>query len=213
MKKVLILIICILILSGCNNSISLDFNDKIDTTIDLSFDKSDFEGKVRPLSSDENFEFAVEDILVEARPIIDNYDEMFEKEYLNVESNTVKGRYKYSYTYENFINNDLFNKCFEYPVVEDLGDSLSIYLSGNSKCGEFKILVKADKRMIINNSDSKENNQYVWDVKEDNNEIKFTISKDIIKEKGDTLKLIFYLIIAVIAGIGVFLFSKHLKKK
>ena len=213
MKKILILVLFIFVLTGCSNSITIDFNDKIDTVIDLSFDKSDFEKNVRKLENSESLEYAVEDILIEARPIVDNYDEMFEKEYFKVNSDKLEAKYKYTYTYDNFVNNDLFNKCFDYPVVEDLGDRLAVYLSGTSKCGAFTLNVTANKRLINSNSDSVENGKYIWNIRENNNDIKFTISKSIIKNKVNVLEILLYVILAVVAVVGVILFSKHLKKK
>ena len=82
MKKILIVIMCF-ILVGCTNSISLDFNSKVDADVKFSFTASEF---IKHQGSEEYAEYnnaeiaeEIEAIINEARPIKDNYDELFEE--------------------------------------------------------------------------------------------------------------------------------------
>lgn len=209
MKKLLILLLFVFVLTGCNNSLKLDFNDNVDATIELSFNKDDYIKNVSSIGNETNFKYAIEDIIVESRPIKNNYDEMF-KGNINITNSECEGEYKYTYTYETFKNNAIFDRCFEYSDIIEENDKYIIYLKGKSSCGEFEFRVKADNRMLNNNSNKSKNGEYIWKVSNDKNDIQFDISKDVIKNTGISLGNIISIIITIgLGGLAFFIYKKN----
>ncbi len=199
MKKGLILILICFILAGCTNKLTIDFNDKIDTKIEFSFTEVEYNQSGMD----------IEAIINEARPIKDSYDEIYKEVSYSDQNGNYKGEYSYTYTYDNFKENDILKRCFEYAAVEEDDKTIFIYLKGKSECAPFTLNVKADNRMMSNNADEKSNNEYIWNVQKENNDIHFNISKEILKNNIFTLQNILF----VLVGIGIVIGIIYLKKK
>ncbi len=209
MKKIFILFISILLLTGCNNEIEIDFDNDIQTKINLSFSLNDYNKYTDNKLNNEELKMLVESIYSEARPINDSYDELFKINKSNIKGNNYDLEYGYNYTYSNFKNNALFKRCFDNAVIEDDNNKIYVYLYGESKCGPFKLKIKSNDRMLNNNSDETSNNEYIWNVKEDNNEIRFNISKSVVdSKKGITSN-----VILIIISICIIIFAFILKNK
>ena len=200
MKKIIILFSIILILSGCNNSLTINFNDKINTKIELHI----------PIK-DDNTQDKIQAILSEARPLKNSYDEMFKETKLSTSNVIYEAEYEYDYTYSNFKDNKVLSSCFEYSSIQDLDDKLYINLSGNSNCSTFKLTIKADKRMLENNAQEKTNDEYIWNINEENNDVEFYISKDKTNNSLSTWNII-SIILAIILGLLLFIFKNKIKK-
>lgn len=211
MKKVFIIILFCFILTGCNNKYSIDFNDKIDTTIDFSFSSSEYKNQMNSTSKD--IDPDVKAMISEMRPLTDSYDELFEEVKLNDSNYSYEGTYKYTYTYSNFVKNAMIERCFEYPVIEDDDKKIYVYLSGNSDCAPFELNVKADSRMLTNNAEIKKDGQYIWNVKKENNDIRFYISKEPVNNSIISTKNIIYIILGVITTVSIIIYSKKIKGK
>lgn len=211
MKKLLILLLFTLVLTGCNNTLSLDFNDKIDAKIELSFSLGDYMNNVNEPTNKENLIYSIDAIKSEARPLKDSYDIFFTTEVLNKEGDNYTGEYTYSYTYSNFKNNTILDKCFENFIYEEDDNAVHIYLNGESMCAPFKLKVKSDNRMLLNNSTDKNKGEYIWEVKDKENDIRFDISKAPIEAKEFKTSNIIYIILAIILSAGVYFLNKKLK--
>ena len=208
MKKCIIILFCF-ILVGCTNKITLDFNDKIDAKIEFSFSEREY----KILKGDsEDISGEVEAIMNEIRPIKDSYDEVFEEVRYSDENNNYSGEYKYTYTYDNFKDNDLFKRCFEYAAVEEDDKTIFVYLKGSSECSPFELRVKANNRMLSNNAIDKESDEYIWNVEKENNDIHFNISKTKIGNRLFTLTNIFYFVLAVAIAFGIYYLKNKNKK-
>ena len=216
MKKILIVIMCF-ILVGCTNSISLDFNSKVDADVKFSFTASEF---IKHQGSEEYAEYnnaeiaeEIEAIINEARPIKDNYDELFEEVKYDSKDDKFEGEYKYKYTYDDFVNNTIFTKCFEYSAVEEVNNSLYVYLKGKSDCAPLELRVKASGRMVSDNANKKSKGEYIWEVKEKDNDIQFKISRSRKISKLFSFSNFFYIILAVGAVFGIIYLNKKTKKQ
>ena len=212
MKKILIVVLFVFILTGCNNVVSVDFNSNIDTKINVSFTLDEYKQYSGSLSDRENLDEEIDAIISEMRPISDNYDEMFKENSMNRNGYTYTGEFEYTYNYANFRYSELFNRCFDSFVVDEEDNLIHIFLKGDSICAPFTLKVKAVDRMLNNNADSSNKGEYTWEVKKEDNEIKFDISKNPIEPSGLSTKSIIYVIIAIIMGIAAFIFSGKLKK-
>lgn len=211
MKKLLIVLLFTLILTGCNNTISLDFNDKIDAKIELSFSLGDYMNHVNEPTNKENLKYSIDAIVSEARPLNNSYDELFTTAILNNTGDNYTGEYAYSYTYSNFKNNTILERCFENVIYEEDDNTIHILLNGDSICAPFKLKIKSDNRMILNNSTEKVKGEYVWDVKDKENDIRFDISKNIVESKEFKISNIIYIVLVVILIILIYLFNKKVK--
>lgn len=216
MKKILIVIMCF-ILVGCTNSISLDFNSKVEADIRFSFTASEF---IKHQGSEEYAEYdnteiaeEVEAIINEARPIKDNYDELFEEVKYESKNDKFEGEYKYKYTYDDFTNNNLLTKCFEYAAVEEVNNTIYVYLKGKSDCAPLELRVKASGRMLNNNAEKKSKGEYIWEVKSKDNDIQFNISKSRKISKIFSFSNFFYVVLAVGAAFGLIYLNKKTKKQ
>lgn len=209
MKKSLIILLFCFILAGCSNKLSIDFNDQIDTKIEFSFNSNEYREHYNSSSNDVSDE--IEAIINEVRPLNDSYDEMFKEVKYENNNGSFNGEYTYTYTYSNFKDNAILKKCFEYAAVEEENNKIFVYLKGHSDCAPFELRVKADNRMLSNNANTKENNEYIWKVESDNNDIHFNISKEIIKNNLFSLSNILYLLLAIIMILVILILKKKNK--
>ena len=102
MKKILIIVLFVFILTGCNNVVSVDFNSNIDTKINVSFTLDEYKQYSGSLSDRENLDEEIDAIISEMRPISDNYDEMFKENSMNRNGYTYTGEFEYTYNYANY---------------------------------------------------------------------------------------------------------------
>jgi len=208
MKKLLIILLLCFIVTGCNNVVSFDFNDEIDTKIEVSFTVSDFKKYTNNNSDD--IKDSIDAMISDANPIVDSYDESFiQKSFKNVNDN-YSGEFEYTYTYDNFKDNAIFVRCFETAVIDEDDKKIYVYLKGKSICAPFQLVVTSDGRLLNNNASKRSNGKYIWSVKENNNDIYFNISKEKISASSSKTKHIFSIVLLFII-IGVLFFIK--KKK
>lgn len=209
MKKSLIILICCFILAGCNNTLSLDFTNQIETKVNFSFTANEYKEYRGADASDVSGE--IEAIINEARPLNDSYDELFEEISYSGNNDYYEGEYKYTYTYSNLKDSALLKRCFEYAAIEEENNILHIYLKGNSDCAPFSLKVKADNRMLSNNSNDKNGNEYIWKVEKENNDIWFNISKDIVKKNFFSFKNIVCILLGILIVVGIIILKKRSK--
>ena len=137
---------------------------------------------------------------------INGNTELYKENNYVVGNNYYIASYEYDYNYNNFVNNTILNKCFENFNVKQDTDNIYIKMGGKSICAPFKLSVKADNRMINNNSNNIIDNEYNWNINEYNNDIYMVISKNITNNNSFN---ILYLVLFFI-GIGLIVLLYYL---
>ena len=206
MKKLLI-ILSVLILTGCTNVISVDFNENINTNIKLSFSLEDYKNNhndSKMISNDEARD-SISALRSDIKAFTKTYDGIFTEKEFVVNQDNYSIQYEYTYDYDNFVDNSIFKRCFQYSTIDTKDDTLYVSLKGESICAPFKLEISSNNRMLTNNSNERIKNKYVWNIEKENNDIFFSISKNpIINKNFDILSFIgigFALLIILIAAI------------
>lgn len=218
MKKIVFIFLMLFFLTGCANSVELDFKEDIKARINLSFTLDEFKARLNePNLSDAEAKSRIESIRSFRNAFTDPYSDLLEEKNFGNNGRKYVGVYEYTYSYSNFYDNSVLNNCFESFGVKEDKERLYVFAEGKSKCGPFKLIVKADDRMISSNENSKDENQYVWNVKEENNDIYMAISKTTktkIKVEPSSFNVVDVICCVVALGIGVvaFVFNKKYKE-
>ena len=221
MKKIVFIFLMLFCLTGCANSVEFDFNEDIKAKVSLSFTLDEYKARLaEPNLKDEEVRSRIESIIEFRNAFTDPYSELFEEKSFATNGKNYKGVYEYTYTYTNFSDNSVLNNCFENFGVQEDKEKIYIFAEGKSKCAPFKLIVKAEDRMVSSNENSKDGNLYIWNIKELNNDVYMVISKAtlskpiIVSEKSSFLGVmdLVCLIIAVIICVVVFVLNKKFKE-
>ena len=184
MKKIFLLILFILLLSGCTSNVNYNFKkDIVESTIDFDFTIDEYFEKVNDedISSNMNNKDKEEALLNDKDSIKLNafIDNDIEYSLVKFDNNNYKysGLYKYDYDYTNIKRNYLFN-CFEnYKYSED-ENYYNFELSGNYTCNtDIKLNISSEFGIDNSNSIEIKNGVHSFDIYEENNRIVFSIRK------------------------------------
>lgn len=215
MKKLLFLLVCVILLTGCEASIKYNFDQYIESNVSASFTLDEYKvfannhyGNDFGYEDDSVLRQNIESSKSSINAFINNNSTFYHL--ISYSSNgSYNGSYKYTYTYSNFKDNYFMNYCFDNFIMNEDNDAYYIKASGNSVCSGAKIIITTQDRMINHNSDSVSNNNYIWNIKESNNNIYFSISKTPMSNTGiNTLYIIYFIL-----GIGVAVFAFIIKNK
>ena len=218
MKKIVFIFLMLLCLTGCNNSVEFEFDEEIKAKVNVSFTLDEYKARLdEPNLSNADVRARIESIIEFRNAFTDPYSDLFEEKSFATNGKQYKGVYEYTYTYSNFNDNSVLNNCFESFGVKEEKDSLYIFAEGKSKCAPFKLIVKTDDRMISSNEDNKDGNQYIWNVKDTNNDIYMAISKTIVKKpeiKPNPFNVtdLICCVIALTIGVVAFVINKKYKE-
>lgn len=192
MKKILLMILCLIILSGCSANINVDVlkNGNVKETVILTAEKSDF-------SEDTNFDDVIENYLNAYKDMLDGYkyndvstDNMlsfkFEKEF-----DDVCDYFKSSIFVSNNINTlDCDSSGTRYILNANVNN-----LECGEDCLEGPIIDKATfelssiNRVIKNNSDNVIDNKYEWNFEGTHDKtINLVIDKSVSSKINSTIK-------------------------
>jgi len=215
MKKILLIFCIMFLLTGCSNSVNFDFKDNIDMKINLSFTLNEYKAysnrNSNPFSDDEEARSSIEAIRNDSEAFINGNNVLLnEKSFIN-NGNNYLAVYEYTYSYSTFSKNSILNSCFDFFGVEEDNDNVYVSLSGNSVCAPFKLSIKADNRMINNNSNNIQNNEYIWNIKEKDNNVYFAISKTPMNDMTINSLYIVYFILGLVIAFIAYIIKKRNK--
>lgn len=201
MKKLLISLLLIFLVTGCSCNYTLKIDDKISDELEVTVPNS--------LSSTKKEE--IETSLRNLNPLIDSYEE----EILFNYNKTTKGMndiYKLKYTYDNYMDSTFSALCFQYFNMNETDEYYVINASGKFGClydnEKININIETDKYVSNNNADKVKDNKYTWVIdsnNKDNVNINATIMKNIVDTKPSTGLIIknifkFLMILGLICG-------------
>lgn len=174
MKRLFLLIIISLFLTGCKVEYNLTLDDKLNLLEDINVISSNEKDK----ESLANFSY---NIPIDATA--DDYD-VFEKKietlkYYNIDKNNdkMKINYKYNNTkYDEYNNSMLVNMAYEYISVSKINDK-ELTLSTSKEfmlfndydtLEEVKITIETNYKVLSNNADEVNRHKYIWHLTRDN---------------------------------------------
>lgn len=230
MKKVLFLLVLIILITGCSANVTYEFNDEgIDSTIEFLFNQEEFkkyvnensvheEGRFNTSSETEQF---IRDKYQEITLIAYEENDQFKyynQKNLEKENNKYKYTYNYSFSYDNFEKNYYLKDCFDHFIVVEDDDYYHYSIKGIYSCDNEKYLklnIIAKDKDILSNADTKKDDQHIWNIKKENNDISFSISKG-QKEKNTVINsfhIIGFILITILGIFGFVLYKLINKSK
>lgn len=204
MKKNILLLILILILTGCTSEYNINFdNDEIKENIVVTIPDSSI-----PIYTEEEREanIAPDDPVTpfienDQYPFLNN-EEIKYKKNVDKKGDITTVTLDYTYTHDSFQKARTFKSCFEEPYYEENKDSYTLNFSGNFYClygDELKINLKTNNEVLENNADEVKGNVYTWIVNRDNYQ-KLNINIEISK-KARVFKPVAMIILGIIGTI------------
>lgn len=211
MKKIILLIL-ILLVSGCTTEYNLTIeNNKFNENIKIDISKSliDYTPTIPGVEKDDQITPLIENpVSAFFSTSNKNYDKKVEET-----ENSYNINLKYNYTFDEFKGSNSINSCFE-NIEMNGEDVYYINLNGNFYClysDSIDIKIKTNNEVIRHNADRKEGNTYIWNIHSGNSnnvDILFEVSKD-IKNKSIILEISIIIVLLIILGIVL----KVIKKK
>ena len=225
MKKYIIIILLLILLTGCTNEVNYNFKDKnIESTITSEFTLDEFKNyyiNTNPEFTEDYSKNELKELLIEYKNnlLIPAYNDDVNTRY--TESSFEEGdeyliKYNYSFNYSNFETNYYFKNCFE--TFSYYEDDVNYYyqLTGKALCNYEDTLftVTSDKIVSDSNEDTLNNGKYTWILKEEDNNIKFAISKSdfSITKLFNTIYIIVGVVLFTLIIITMVLFKLYKEK-
>lgn len=223
MKKYILLVLILILCSGCEINYNLDIDEKnIKENIKFNVTEQDY-NKYNDNQEEKLTEDLYEVFEEQHIPVFINDYSTFHKKISNKINNGLDLEYSYDYDYINFSKSYLINNCFENYVVLNEKDYYYIKAYGSFSCYYDKTNIKINTKykVISNNADSVENGTYIWKIDDNNRNnvnIAFQMSKNelrknTINEDNFNYTLITIIsVLVVVAGCGVYAYM-HFKKR
>ena len=212
MKKIIVVLISLLLLTGC----TIDYNlvidkDSIKETITGTAYKEEYEVREEDSGLNLFYTYINDDI----NPLISG-DGLYTKDINEIDNGI---NYKYDFIYKNnYDKSKIINSCFENSNVKETDTYYSIELSGEFYClysDKININVISNYVVLENNAKEVNGNKYIWVIDDSSNvNIFLNISKEIKYEEPSktkfisTFQLVGLIIFAVLTGITYFLYRK-----
>ena len=212
MKKIIVVLISLLLLTGC----TIDYNlvidkDSIKETITGTAYKEEYEVREGDSGLNLFYTYINDDI----NPLISG-DGLYTKDINEIDNGI---NYKYDFIYKNnYDKSKIINSCFENSNVKETDTYYSIELSGEFYClysDKININVISNYVVLENNAKEVNGNKYSWVIDDSSNvNIFLNISKEIKYEEPSktkfisTFQLVGLIIFVVLTGITYFLYRK-----
>ena len=215
MKKYLIIIIFLLLLTGCDVTYNITVDNNIEELTNFYFEESDY-----------NYDTYYDDYGGDNLPSYSNINEfvdsIFNKNYLAFDGNFNNQELynvqrinngislNYSYKYENFDKSSILNYCGDIVEYQAVNDIVNISVIDFSNCflqvygshlNNLTINVKSDLKVLENNADEVNGNVYTWKMSKVNfydKKLNIKIKKDIVSNKKSTINYTFIFVVLVI---------------
>lgn len=207
MKKIGLLIISILLLTGCSNIYELNITkDGINENIELELDENIYE---------EESDSEGPNIISELKnniPLLNDNSRYYTKN-INVDNNIIYARLKGSYSYNEFKNSYLINRCFDNVFIDNNDEYLYISLSGFNCVfnQDIYIAISSEYDVTKENALDYQDGYYLWNLKNIDN-IEFSISKNEIEVSNNTFITVLRVVLIalfVVSGVTIFIIKKN----
>ncbi|MBR2138060.1 MAG: lipoprotein [Bacilli bacterium] len=227
MKKIVLFLSLLFLVSGCSINYNLEFSgEDILEEIDFSLTESEYDewnsNQSEKFEEDGYVYFNSQQLLA----FSDDYEELH-KRILNRNGNSYDVNYLYKYNYKNYNRSMVIDSCFSEYNILNKDDYYYVKLDGPFTCfyDDMNINIKTDRKVIHTNGEYN-NGVYTWKITEDNFkdfELIFHIDKDEVfdeleviddvkKENNIQISDIIWIIILGAAFVGLIILSKKFKK-
>lgn len=227
MKKIVLFLSLLFLVSGCSINYNLEFSgEDILEEIDFSLTESEYDewnsNQSEKFEEDGYVYFNSQQLLA----FSDDYEELH-KRILNRNGNSYDVNYSYKYNYKNYNRSMVIDSCFSEYNILNKDDYYYVKLDGPFTCfyDDMNINIKTDRKVIHTNGEYN-NGVYTWKITEDNFkdfELIFHIDKDEVfdeleviddvkKENNIQISDIIWIIILGAAFVGLIILSKKFKK-
>ena len=225
MKKIMLYLLILLILSGCTANYDLVFEDGIiEEKLDFTITNNDYQEYINQLENEayeEDMYKFFDSLQIPNFVHIPNNFHKKESEKLNDGIN-LKFTYK-NYEYDTFNSSYLLNDCFYDVIVLNEENEYYLNARGPFDCpyDNVKIRIKTDKK-VINTNAKYEDGFYTWEINKDNFkdlDLIFHISKieefnkNQVEEKNEVNYNFGWIIILTITISILFVFYKKMNNK
>lgn len=216
-KKLLLVIIIMLCLTGCSSEYNLTFRgntvtEEIVSTIDnseissqnIANQKSEIKLNNKFASFIENDQYVFED----------NNTIVYDKK-VETKGDKKIVTLRYNYTLSDYLDSKVYNTCFDEAYIGNYENGFLIIFKGKFYCsggGQVKVNVKTDKFVVDSNATSiSKDGVYSWIINksnEDNTELfLFVTNEEIKKNNANTIVLVILILVFLgITGFGVYYF-------
>ncbi len=215
MKKLLIFLLIVFLLSGCTSNYNLEisnnsFKENINATINKNeiptsspYPEIELDDQITPfLNKDYSAIFSDDKALYKKRvTYLDNY--------INVDMS-------YKYNEQEFYNSNSLKLCFDnYEFSYE--DDYYIHAYGRFYClysDSLDINIKTNNKVLSHNADEVNGNTYTWHVNKDNLDnldINIKVDKGINKETITTIIIVIFIII-ILSIVGLVVYKKGSKE-
>lgn len=227
MKKIVLFLSLLFLVSGCSINYNLEFSgEDILEEIDFSLTESEYDewnsNQSEKFEEDGYVYFNSQQLLA----FSDDYEELH-KRILNRNGNSYDVNYSYKYNYKNYNRSMVIDSCFSEYNILNKDDYYYVKLDGPFTCfyDDMNINIKTDRKVIHTNGEYN-NGVYTWKITEDNFkdfELIFHIDKDEVfdeleviddvkKENNIQISDIIWIIILGAAFVGLIILSKKFKQ-
>lgn len=235
MKKIIILILVVFLLTGCDaiyyaeikdgtileytNFLIDDYDNK--STGNISSEKDLFYDPMGVYANNKSVDELIDDYYQQDYLAFNNGNKtkLYEKERISYEDR-LGLQLKYSYSFSNFQKSSMINYCFDNVSVNKKGNYLIINLKDSYKCfnqdvyteyglNTLDIKVIADN-VFEHNADSVSDNVYTWSLSSNNTDKEIYLKA---KVDDNSHSLIIIILICIICGIASFFVVYKLSTK
>ncbi len=177
MKKIIILLITIILLTGCNAS------------YDINFNKDKIEDSIKIYTSSKNINNATNETTNNFTDEIGNWERGYEyyKREIYTTDKITGYNYTYNFNYNEYDAMSQLRKCYKDFDLTYTEDSITLNTSNEFLCSSYykdinniDINISSEYEIINSNADIKNNNTHTWNISKTNSKnkpIKLTISK------------------------------------
>lgn len=212
MKKVLLIILCLIFLSGCSANYEITFNkNDISENIDITIDRNIYEIDFNNIGDGEYIE---EEITKEYIPLL-NIDNRYYKKIISVKNGNTYVNLTGNYLYDELEKSYIINHCFNNVYISNTDKYLDISLKdltchyGNT----LNLKISSFYNIISSNSDYNKDGIYNWSLETiDKNGIELRIIKEVSSNnKGGFIKTlsIILIVLFIISGSAIFILKKN----
>lgn len=212
MKKIIILLITTILLTGCQTTYDINFtNNNIQDVITIQTEST----KVNNATSNQIEEFQQK---------LGDWERGYEfyKRELFTEENKTGYKYTYNFKYEEYDAMSQLRKCYDDFELTYNNKIITLKTSNEFLCQSYykdidniTINIKSDYQIIDSNADKKKNNTHTWNINKNNYQnkpIEFTINK-LRKNNKEIKNNIFDIKSIIIIILFIFLIIIYKKRK
>ena len=216
-KKILLVIIIMLCLTGCSSEYNLTFRgntvtEEIVSTIDNSeISSQNIANQQAEIKLNNKFASFIEN---DQYVFEDNNTIVYDKK-VETKGDKKIVTLRYNYTLSDYLDSKVYNTCFDEAYIGNYENGFLIIFKGKFYCsggGQVKVNVKTDKFVVDSNATSiSKDGVYSWIINksnEDNTELfLFVTNEEIKKNNANTIVLVILILVFLgITGFGVYYF-------